>query len=252
MILNSQFLPQWKNFYFQFQFLFLVYFNFINMVGYTGSSYLDATFVLDKSQNRSSVNHSEVGHSRGHAIAPSNRDRRSLKDIDCVEKFSVRAPKSSFMSRTDQNKCAHYALKTTIAKEAMARLNTVSDTETVTVDITSLNLKMALFSGGVMRESGVDASRVVMVLRRHLDRNPDVHVHTMYPISWRISIILCAWNSVFLPLWWWREIHSPMWSVDCTDPRHSAILEFIGCCSRYTLFSVGDCRRNQHCGLFIA
>ena len=163
------------------------------MVRYTGSSYLDATSVLDTSQNRSFSQPFGSGslprtYDGAHRIVIGGVWRRST----VLRSFLSGSPKSSFMSRTDQNKCAHYALKTAIAREAMARLKTVSDTETVTVDITSLNLKMALFFGGVMREGGVDASRVVMVLRRHLDRNPDVHVHTMYPISWRNSVILCA------------------------------------------------------------
>ena len=105
---------------------------------------------------------------------------------DCVEKFSLSAPKTSFISRDEQNKCANFALSSRAAKEALDRLNQGSVSEMVEVDISELKLEMVKYRKGAISGGRTPAKHVVMILRhqRRQKNNKlreEVHIHTIYP-----------------------------------------------------------------------
>lgn len=149
---------------------------------YCGTSPRDAKIILNNSENKKShgFEHRVSAHSRGHAVHPSG-----FSIVD----YSQTEPKTAFQSRDDQDYITHLALSTSMAQNAMNKLNEGSFTEAVT--ISSVNLrnsrrlpKVVIYDKGSLVQE-VDMTEVVLVLRHHIGqyRNPnaDVLVHTCYP-----------------------------------------------------------------------
>lgn len=90
----------------------------IDGVWYWGRTPYDAKEILDNSQNRFGYKMRVRGHLRGHVstYVPTERS-------DSVEMYFRKDKKTAFLSREDQNKCAHLILTTPIIRKAMTRLN---------------------------------------------------------------------------------------------------------------------------------
>ncbi|XP_067212779.1 uncharacterized protein [Linepithema humile] len=86
---------------------------------YTGTSHYDAERILDNSQGQRAHGMHGVGHPRGHASYP----LQTRYAIDSVEAYSINSEKTGFLSRYDQNICAHWILITHTAQIAMNQLN---------------------------------------------------------------------------------------------------------------------------------
>ncbi|XP_076754405.1 uncharacterized protein LOC143425470 [Xylocopa sonorina] len=157
---------------------------------YVGTSPRDAAIILNNSQDVLCYNCRERGHPRGHAS-----DKNAQGRTDSVENYSrsTNSRKSGFLSRYDQDKVAHIALKHDMAQDAMRRLNNGATSEALTLSRRDLKTnsykipKMKEYYNGQELSGELDINRVTLVLRHHQDkyRDPeaDVFVHTIYPRS---------------------------------------------------------------------
>ncbi|XP_076278916.1 uncharacterized protein LOC143208386 [Lasioglossum baleicum] len=163
------------------------------MVGgarYKGWSPRAAQIILDQSQNVYCHGCRQKGHPRGHAS-----DKSATGPSDSVENYSrkTKSRKSGFLSRADQNKIAHYALRHRATRDAMSSLNRGRQSEAVMLSSRDLLIagcrmpKMREWCKGKECSGLLDIVHVQLVLRHHEDKyyepNADVFVHTLYPKS---------------------------------------------------------------------
>ncbi|XP_076663569.1 uncharacterized protein LOC143366391 [Andrena cerasifolii] len=155
---------------------------------YTGTSPHAAQIVLDNSQNVLCYGCRDYGHPRGHA----SHDR-ATGPKDSVENYSrtTGEMKSGFLSRSDQDHVAHFALRHALAQSAMRSLNAGAQSQAVTLMARDLEgtgcvlPKMKEWYSGQEYSGELDIIRLTLVLRHHdgkyNDANADVFVHTFYP-----------------------------------------------------------------------
>ncbi|XP_078050752.1 uncharacterized protein LOC144477137 [Augochlora pura] len=153
---------------------------------YHGKSPTAAGIILDQSQNTYCHYCNQKGHPRGHAS-----DKTASGPLDSVENYSHTGRKSGFLSRSDQNQVAHYALIHTDAKKAMDDLNNRTNSQSVSISARDLQMlgcelpKMKEWMDGREITGLLNINSVLIVLRHHQDKfddpNADVFVHTFYP-----------------------------------------------------------------------
>lgn len=155
---------------------------------YTGNSPQAAQIILDNSQNALCYGCRDYGHPRGHAS-----DNDATGPTDSVENYSrsTGEMKSGFLSRSDQDHVAHFALRHALAKSAMRSLNEGAQSQAVTLMARDLEgkgcvlPKMKEWYSGEEYSGELDIIRLTLVLRHHAgkhdDANADVFVHTFYP-----------------------------------------------------------------------
>lgn len=148
---------------------------------YNGANEKDAKQILNYSQaTYSHLSNGTHGHPRAHAS-----DRTKICPLDSVENYSEKSSVSGFLSRDDQDKLAHFALKTNEAKAAMEKLNKGATEVVVPIPTKSLLVKGGVFQNRTLqREESI--IKVVLVLRHqngcHKNPDSDVFVHTFYPV----------------------------------------------------------------------
>ena len=150
------------------------------MVAYRGQNFVDAAKILLKSQGRPALGFNVPGHARGHAMV-SSVEMTFLDAEESVETYSKNSTKTAFTTRSCQDVCLRYCLCSEEVRMAMERLNDGSMSETVTIDITPLDMEMVTYVDGLFA-GWTEAQRAVLVLR-HQEFDDDAHVHTFYPVE---------------------------------------------------------------------
>ncbi|XP_031843528.2 uncharacterized protein LOC116431789 [Nomia melanderi] len=157
---------------------------------YHGISPREAAIILNNSQNVYCDGCSQLGHPRGHVS-----DKLATGPLDSVENYSRSSGgmKSGFLSYTDQNNVAHFALSHRSAQKAMETLNQGYMNATVTLHVRDLQIagcdlpQMKEWCNGKECSYALDIAQVTLVLRHHQgkrsDPDADVFVHTFYPRS---------------------------------------------------------------------